>query len=160
MYFKDNPYYEVVFFTASQIPGIEKISVPKEIAGRLYKKDIPTYPEEQLSELIKKFKISEVILAYSDLSFQEIMHKASIVLAAGASFRLLGPNDTMIKSKKPVISICAVRTGAGKSQTSRKVADIIKSFGLKVVAVRHPMSYGDLKEQIVQRFASYKDLDK
>jgi len=160
VYFKDNPTYEFVCFTAAQIPGIEKRKFPKELAGRLYKNDIPIYPEEKLSELIKKYKIDEVVLAYSDLSEHDVITKASIPLASGASFRLLGPNDTMLKSKKPVISICAVRTGAGKSQTSRRVADIVKSLGLKIVMVRHPMPYGVLKKQVVERFSSYKDLEK
>lgn len=160
MCFKNNPYYRVVGFTQSQIPGIEKRSFPKKLAGRLYKKNIPFFPEEKLAELIPRLKVDDVVLAYSDLSHQEVMDKASIALAAGANFRLLGPKDTMLKSKKPVIAITAVRTGCGKSPTSRKVAQILKSFGLKVVAVRHPMPYGDLKEEVVERFASYQDLKK
>jgi predicted GTPase len=158
--FKDNPGYEVVCFTAAQIPGIEKRKFPKELAGRLYKKDIPIYPEEKISELIKKFKIDEVVLAYSDLSHEEVMHKASIVLAAGASFKLLGPKETMLRSNKKVISVCAVRTGAGKSQTSRAIGEILKKHGKKAVAVRHPMPYGNLKKQVIERFSSYKDLKK
>ncbi|MBI1972974.1 GTPase, partial [Candidatus Woesearchaeota archaeon] len=125
MCFKNNPYYRVVGFTQSQIPGIEKRSFPKRLAGRLYKKNIPFFPEEKLSELIKKLQVNDVVLAYSDLSHQEVMDKASIALAAGANFRLLGPSDTQIKSKKPVIAITAVRTGCGKSPTSRKVAQIL-----------------------------------
>ncbi len=160
-YFKDNPSYEVICFTAAQIPGIEKRKFPKELAGKLYKKDIPIYSEEILVQLIKKYKIDDVILSYSDLSHLEVMQKASIVLANGSSFRLLGPNDTMIKSAKKMISICAVRTGAGKSQTSRAIGEILKKHGEKVVAIRHPMPYNPkLIKQIVERFASYKDLDK
>ncbi len=160
VYFRNNPNYKVVCFTAAQIPDIEKRKFPKELTDKLYKKDIPIFPELKLAELIKKYKIDEVVLSYSDLSHEEVMHKASIVLAAGASFRLLGPNDTMLKSNKPIISICAVRTGAGKSQTSRKVADILRYLNIKVVACRHPMPYGFLEKQIVQRFSNYKDLDK
>ncbi len=159
-YFKDNPQYEVVAFTAAQIPGIEKRTFPKSMAGRLYKRDIPIYSEERLVELIKKEKIDEVCLAYSDLSHQEVMEKASMAMAAGASFRLLGPKDTMIRSKKPVIAICAVRTGAGKSQTSRAIAKMLKDEGYNVVAVRHPMPYGDLKKMVVQRFAKVSDMKK
>lgn len=159
VYFKDNQAYHVVCFTAAQIPGIEKRVFPKELAGHLYKRDIPIFPESKLYYLIKKFSVDEVILAYSDLSFSEVMTKASISLAAGASFTLLGPNDTMLKSRKPVIAITAVRTGAGKSQTSRKIGKILQAVGKRVVAIRHPMPYGhDLKKQIVERFASETDL--
>ena len=158
--FKDNPAYDVVCFTAAQIPGIEKRTFPKELAGRLYKKNIPIYPEEQLQQLIKKYDVDEVVLAYSDVSHLDVMRKASIILAHGASFRLLGPKDTMLMSKKPVIAICAVRTGAGKSQTARRVADILKAQGLKVVTLRHPMPYGILMKQVVERFTSYDDLKK
>ncbi len=158
--YKNNPYYEVKFFTAAQIPGIEKRSFPKKLAGKLYKQDIPVFSEEKLPELIKKYDINDVVLAYSDLNHIEVMHKASIALANGANFVLLGPKDTMIKSKKPVISVCAVRTGAGKSQTSRKIAQVLKEAGKKVVAIRHPMPYGNLIEQEVQRFEKYKDFEK
>ncbi len=160
-YFKDNSLYEVVCFTAAQIPGIEKRKFPKKLAGKLYKQDIPIYSEEKLPELIKKYKIDEVVLSYSDLSHLEVMEKASIVLANGANFRLLGPNDTMLKSTKPVISVCAVRTGAGKSQTTRAVAEILRNNKLKVVGARHPMPYNsNLMKQVSERFGSYNDLKK
>lgn len=158
--YKNNPAYDVKFFTAAQIPGIEKRKFPKELAGRLYKKFIPIFPEEKIPELIKKYDIDDVVFSYSDLTHEEVMHKASIALACGANFRLLGPKDTMIKSKKPVISVCAVRTGCGKSQTTRRIAEILKNHGKRVVAIRHPMPYGDLLKQKVQRFASYSDFDK
>ena len=160
-YFNGNSLYDVVCFTAAQIPGIEKRKFPKELAGKLYNKDILIYSEEKLPELIKKFKIDEVVLSYSDLSHLEVMQKASIVLANGASFRLLGPNDTMLKSKKTVISVCAVRTGAGKSQTTRAIAEILRKNKIKVVGARHPMPYNkNLMKQVVERFASYNDLKK
>lgn len=158
--YKDNPYYDVKFFTAAQIPGIEKRVFPKEIAGELYSKDIPIFPEEKLPELIKKYKINDVVFSYSDVSHLEVMHKASIAIANGANFVLLGAKDTMIKSNKPVIAVCAVRTGAGKSQTSRKIADILQKAGRKVVAIRHPMPYGDLKKEVVERFEHYRDFKK
>lgn len=155
VFFRDNEQYEVVAFTAAQIPGIERRVYPKELAG--YRKDIPIYPEEELATLIKKHDIDQVILAYSDLSHETVMQKASLVLAAGADFRLMGTKSTMLKSKKPVISVCAVRTGAGKSPTSQKLVDLLKEKGLKVVVVRHPMPYGDLRKQECQRFASMED---
>ena len=157
-YFKNNSYYNVICFTAEQIPGISNRKFPKELAGKLYKKGIPIYKESTLSQLIKKHKVQNVYLSYSDLSHLDVMHKASIVLASGANFYLLGPDETQIKSKKPLISITAVRTGCGKSQTSRKVAEILRDRGYKVVAIRHPMPYGDLVKQEVQRFSSYKDM--
>ncbi len=160
VYFKNNPHYQVVGFTQAQIPGIEKRSFPKSLAGRYYKKNIPFFSEEKLAELIPKLKVDEVVLAYSDLSHKEVMDKASIVLAAGANFMLLGPNATQLKTKKPVIAVTAVRTGCGKSSTSRKVGQILKAYGLRVVAVRHPMPYGDLKKEVVERFATYEDLKK
>ena len=159
-YFKDNPNYEVVAFTQAQIPGIEKRKFPKQLAGRLYKKDIPFYPEEKLSELIKKLNVDEVVFSYSDVSHEYVMHLASISIANGADFVLLGPKSTMIKSKKPLISVCAVRTGSGKSQTSRKIGTTLKKMGYKVVAIRHPMPYGNLMKERVQRFANYNDLRK
>ncbi len=159
MVYRDNPDYEVVAFTAAQIPNIEGRKYPKELAGRLYPKGIPIYPEEKLPELIKKFKVDEAVFSYSDISHEEVMHKASIALANGVNFVLLGPNSTMLKSKKSVIAICAVRTGAGKSPTTRRISRILKSKGKRVVIIRHPMPYGDLKKQIVQRFASKKDLN-
>jgi len=159
-YYRDNPAYRVKAFTATQIPDIEGRKYPAALAGRLYPQGIPIYAEEELVSLIKKHKVKEVVFSYSDVSHEYVMHKASIVLAAGASYTLLGPEDTMIKSKVPVISICAVRTGSGKSQTTRKVGLILKEKGRRVVAIRHPMPYGDLVKQKVQRFATYADLDK
>jgi len=160
MKYKDNTLYDVKFFTQAQIPGIHKRSFPKKLAGRLYKKDIPFFPEERLPELIKKYDIDDAVFSYSDISHNEVMHKASICLAAGANFVLLGPKDTMLKSSKKVISVCAVRTGSGKSQTTRKVAQVLKAKGKKIVAIRHPMPYGDLWKQRVQRFGKYYDLKK
>ena len=159
-YFRDNPYYRVVAFTATQIPDIEGRKYPAALAGKLYPRGIPIHAEADLDELIAKNKVDDVHLAYSDLSHEYVMHKASQVQAAGANFVLLGPCDTMIKSRKPVVSVCAVRTGSGKSQTSRKVATILRDKGRKVAAIRHPMPYGDLVKQKVQRFATYADLDK
>lgn len=161
MKYKDNKNYDVKFFTQNQIPGISKRSFPKSLAGKLYKKNIPFYPEEQLPKLIHKYQIDDVVLAYSDLSHVKVMHKASIALANGANFILLGPEDTMIESNKPIVAICAVRTGSGKSPTSRKVAEILrKRKNTRIVAIRHPMPYGDLKKQAVQKFSNYKDLKK
>ncbi len=159
-YFRDNPDYRVVAFTATQIPDIEGRKYPAALAGKLYPRGIPIEAEAELDQLIAAHKVDDVHLAYSDLSHEYVMQKASQVLAAGANFVLLGPDDTMIKSRKPVISICAVRTGSGKSQTSRKVATILKEKGRRVAAIRHPMPYGDLVKQKVQRFATYADLDK
>ena len=150
----------MIAFTAAQIPGIANRIYPKELAGKLYPKGIPIYPEKLLPKIIKDEKVDEVVLAYSDLSYNEVMNKASIVLAAGADFRLMGPETTMLKSKRFVISVCAVRTGAGKSPTSRKICQILKSRGIRFVIVRHPMPYGDLGKMIVQRFSSKTDLDK
>lgn len=160
VYFRSNPKYEVVAFTATQIPGIEGRKYPAELAGRRYLNGIPILPEEKLAALVKKHGIAQVILAYSDLYHPDVMHKASVAIAAGADFRLMGPNTTMLESKKPVISVCAVRTGAGKSQTTRYVCSVLKELGRKVVAVRHPMPYGDLREQVCQRFAAIDDLRK
>jgi predicted GTPase len=159
-YFRDNMDYRVVAFTATQIPDIEGRKYPAALAGKLYPKGIPIHAEEELDALIAAFKVDDVHLAYSDLPHQYVMNKASQVQAAGANFVLLGPADTMIKSRKPVVSVCAVRTGSGKSQTSRKVAQILQAKGRKVAAIRHPMPYGDLVKQKVQRFATYADLDK
>ena len=160
VYFRENDAYEVVAFTATQIPGIEGREYPTELAGPKYPNGIPIYPEENLPKLIKQYNADQVVFAYSDVSHEYVMHKASAVLANGADFRLMGPKTTMLKSKLPVVSVCAVRTGSGKSQTSRQVASILKSKGLRVAAIRHPMPYGDLREQIWERFASYEDLDK
>jgi len=159
-YFRDNPDYEVVAFTATQIPNIEGRKYPKELAGRLYPAGIPIYPESDLVTLIKKHSIALVVFAYSDVPHEVVMHKASTVLAAGADFRLMGLKSTQVKSTKPVVSVCAVRTGSGKSQTTRRVSLILRDMGYKVAAIRHPMPYGDLVKQKVQRYASYADLDK
>jgi len=160
VYFRQNKQYEVVAFTAAQIPHIEGRLYPPELAGPLYPKGIKIYSEEELPELIKKYDVDQVILAYTDLSHLTVMNKASLVLACGADFRLMGPKATMLESRLPVISICAVRTGSGKSQTTRKVCDILRKKGLRVVVVRHPMPYGDLKNQVCERFATYEDLDR
>lgn len=160
MVYRNNPAYEVVAFTATQIPDIEGRVYPKELAGKGYPKGIPIEPEEKLLDLIKKHKVEEVVFSYSDVPHEFIMHHASRIIAAGASFKLLGYDPTAIKCSKPVVSICAVRTGCGKSQTTRAVVKALKALGLKVVSIRHPMPYGDLKKQICQRFADYKDLDK
>jgi len=159
-YFRDNKEYEVVAFTATQIPGIEKRVYPPELAGPNYPEGVPIYSEEKLPELIREHKVDQVVFAYSDVSHEYVMHKASIVLASGADFRLMGPSATMLKAKVPVVSVCAVRTGSGKSQTSRTVCRILEKMGHKVVVVRHPMPYGDLRKQVCQRFASMEDLDR
>jgi predicted GTPase len=160
VFFRDNNDYEVVAFTATQIPNIDGRKYPAALAGSLYPAGIPIYPESDLVKLIKDLKVEQVVFAYSDVPHEVVMHKASTVNAAGADFRLMGLNTTQIKSTKPVVSICAVRTGSGKSQTTRRVADILTKMGYKVAAIRHPMPYGDLVKQKVQRFASYADLDK
>lgn len=160
VYFRNRKEYDVVAFTATQIPGIEKRMYPPELAGPNYPKGIPIYPEEELPKLIKRHNVTEVVFAYSDVPHEYVMHKASIALASGADFRLMGPSTTMLKAKVPVVSVCAVRTGSGKSQTSRKVSIILKKMDFKVAVIRHPMPYGDLREQVWQRFASYEDLDK
>lgn len=160
VFFRDNKEYRVVAFTATQIPDIEGRKYPAALAGKLYPKGIPIFPEDELTDLIKTYKVNEVHFAYSDVSHEYVMNKASQVLAAGANFVLLGPDDTMIKSRKPVVSVCAVRTGSGKSQTTRKVALTLKAKGRRVVVIRHPMPYGDLVKQAVQRFATYEDLDR
>ena len=160
VFFRNNPTYEVVAFTASQIPDISGRKYPAELAGELYPNGIPIYEEKDLPTLIKDLKVDVCVFAYSDVSYQHVMRLASIVNAAGASYMLLGPNDTMLKSTKPVIAIGATRTGCGKSQTSRRVIEILMKKGLKVVAVRHPMPYGNLVAQKVQRFASIDDLHK
>lgn len=159
-FFRDNEQYEIVAFTATQIPGIEGRLYPTELAGSLYPQGIPIYDERDLLNLIQERQIEQVIFAYSDISHEYVMHKASQVLAAGADFRLMGTAATQIKSSKPVVSVCAVRTGSGKSQTSRFVVAALQSFGHRVVAVRHPMPYGNLVAQSVQRFAEYDDLDE
>jgi len=159
--FRNDDSHHVVAFTATQIPNIEGRLYPPALSGPLYPKGIPIHPESELTDLIRKHDVDEVVFSYSDVSHEYVMHLASRVLAAGAGFRLLGPHATMLKSTKPIISVCAVRTGSGKSQTSRKVLDILKDeLGYqRVVAVRHPMPYGDLAAQAVQRFASHADMD-
>ncbi|MEK6938711.1 MAG: cyclic 2,3-diphosphoglycerate synthase [Nanoarchaeota archaeon] len=158
--FRDNPQYEVAGFTATQIPYIDDRKYPAELAGKLYPQGIPIHPEEELTKLIKELKVDTVVFAYSDVNYKYVMSKGAEVEAAGANFMFMGPDATMVKSTKPVISICAVRTGCGKSQTTRKILDFIKHSGKKVVAIRHPMPYGNLVKQKVQRFASYEDMKK
>lgn len=159
VYFRDNEQYEVVAFTATQIPDIEGRKYPAVLAGKLYPDGIPIYAESDLEKLIKEHQVDQVVFAYSDVPHEYVMHKASIVMAAGADFRLMGPNATMLKSSKPVVAVCAVRTGVGKSQTTRKVVTELKKMGKRVVSIRHPMPYGDLAKQACQRFATYADLD-
>jgi predicted GTPase len=159
-YYRDNELYNVVAFTAAQIPDIDDRKYPAELAGKLYPEGIPIYSQDKLSELIRELDVDECIFAYSDVSYETVMGVSAIVNAAGADFTLLGPKNTSLKSTKPVISVCAVRTGSGKSQTSRKIIEILMKNGLKVVAVRHPMPYGDLVAQKVQRFATLEDLKK
>jgi predicted GTPase len=160
VYFRENNSYEVVAFTATQIPDIAGRKYPKELSGKLYPNGIPIYHEDELTRLIKEFEIDKVIFSYSDIPYNYVMSKAAIVNAAGADFTLLGPKSTMITSSKPVIAICAVRTGCGKSQVSRSLFEILTKKGYKVASIRHPMPYDtDLTSQICQRFASYEDLD-
>ncbi|MBT3315290.1 MAG: GTPase [Anaerolineae bacterium] len=158
--FRGNKDYEVVAFTATQIPDIEGRVYPDVLAGELYPKGIPIHDEAQLEELIKELDVEEVVFAYSDVPHEYVMHKASQVNALGANFRLLGAKQTQIKSTKPVVSVCAVRTGCGKSQTTRRVSLILRDMGYKVAAIRHPMPYGNLVAQEVQRYADYDDLDE
>ncbi|HDD56343.1 MAG TPA: GTPase, partial [Chloroflexi bacterium] len=160
VFFRENTDYEVVAFTATQIPNIEGRKYPAALSGKLYPEGIPIYPESELLSLIKEHQIEQVIFAYSDVSHEYVMHKASAVLAAGPDFRLMGLDTTQIKSTKPVVSVCAVRTGSGKSQTTRRVAAILQGLGKKVAVIRHPMPYGDLAKQAVQRFGELADLDK
>jgi predicted GTPase len=159
-FFRGNKDYEVVAFTATQIPDIDDRRYPAALAGDLYPKGIPIHPEEELSTLIRKHGVEQVIFAYSDVPHEYVMHKAATVNALGADFRLMGTKYTQVKSVKPVVSVCAVRTGSGKSQTTRRVSLILRGMGYKVAAIRHPMPYGDLVKQEVQRFATYADLDK
>jgi predicted GTPase len=157
--FRGNKDYEVVAFTATQIPNIEGRIYPAELAGDLYPEGIPIHPESELVDVIREKEVDQVVFSYSDVSHEYVMHRASRVLAAGPDFRLLGMQATQLASSKPVVSICAARTGSGKSQTSRRVAGILVDLGYRVAAVRHPMPYGDLRKQAVQRFASYDDLE-
>lgn len=159
-YYRNNEFYNVVAFTAAQIPDIDNRSYPTELAGYLYPQGIPIYPQDKLADLIKDLEVDECVFAYSDIRYDDLMGVSAIVNAAGADFTLLGSKSTTLKSTKPVISVCAVRTGAGKSQTSRKVIETLMGKGLKVIAVRHPMPYGDLVEQRVQRYATIEDLKK
>jgi len=159
-YFRDNPVYDVVAFTATQIPNIEGRKYPRELSGYLYPDGIPIYPENELAELIRKEGVEQVVFAYSDISHMDVMHKASLVLSTCADFRLMGNSKILLKSHVPIVSVGAVRTGSGKSQTTRRICAILKNKGLDVVAIRHPMPYGDLKRQAVQRFANYDDLAK
>jgi predicted GTPase len=160
VFFRNNPDYDVVAFTATQIPDIEGRTYPSQLAGSRYPAGIPIFAESDLIKLINEKKAEQVVFAYSDVPHEVVMHKASMVLAAGADFRLMGPHTTQVKSTKPVVSICAVRTGSGKSQTTRRVSKILISMGFKVAAIRHPMPYGDLVKQAVQRYADYSDLVK
>ncbi|MCP3955519.1 MAG: GTPase, partial [Desulfobacterales bacterium] len=160
VYFRDNKRYNVIGFTATQIPDIEGRLYPPQLAGKMYPEGIPIYTDEKLADLIKSHAIDLVAFSYSDVPHNEVMHKASVVTAAGADFIIIGAPYTMITSSKKVVSVCAVRTGCGKSQTSRKVCQILQKMGKQVVIVRHPMPYGDLTRQIVQRFSSYADFEK
>jgi predicted GTPase len=160
VFFRDNDLYDVVAFTATQIPNISGRRYPASLAGRLYPDGVPIHEEQELPALIRKHGVHEVVFAYSDIAHVDVMHKASLVNAVGADFTLMGATATMIPAKVPVVSICAIRTGCGKSQTTRKVCAVLKEAGKKVVAIRHPMPYGDLAKQKVQRFADYADLDR
>jgi len=160
VYFRNNPEFRVICFTATQIPNIAGRLYPKELAGKGYPRGIPIEPEKKIAQLISKHKVDVVVFAYSDISHNYVMHRASEVIAAGADFWLLGPASSMIKSKRRVVSICAARTGSGKSQTTRRVCEILHKRGLRTSVIRHPMPYGDLKEQIVQKFSTLEDLNK
>jgi predicted GTPase len=160
VYFKDNKRYNVVCFTATQIPDIDGRLYPSELAGSMYPDGIPIESDEKLMDLIREHKVDLVAFSYSDISHNEVMHKASQATAAGADFIIIGASYTMLKSSKKVVSVCAVRTGCGKSQTSRHIVRVLKDEGKRVVAVRHPMPYGDLTKQVVQRFAAYEDFGK
>jgi predicted GTPase len=160
-YFRDNEKYEVVAFTATQIPDIHGRKYPPELAGKLYPEGIAIHDEKKLTKLIKENNVDTVVFAYSDVTYSYVMNKSAVVNAAGADFMLMGTNNTQIKSKKPVIAVCAVRTGCGKSQVSRAISEMLSKKGIKVASIRHPMPYDqDLVMQTVQRFASYEDLDK
>src|SRR6266516_644951 len=158
--YRDHEAYEVVAFTATQIPNIEGRVYPAELAGSLYPEGIPILPESALEQLVRQHEIDEVVFAYSDVTHEHVMHVGSRSLAAGASYRLIAPRETMLASAKPVVAICAVRTGSGKSQTTRRVAELLREAGRRVAVLRHPMPYGDLAAQAVQRFERYEDLDR
>jgi len=160
VHYRDNEQAEVVAFTATQIPNIDDRKYPAELAGKLYPGGIPIHPESELTSLIKKHNVEEVVFSYSDVPYSYVMSKAAVVNAAGADFQLMGTSRTMLKSSKPVVAVCAVRTGCGKSQTTRRVSLILRDMGFKVAAIRHPMPYGDLAKQAVQRFETYDDLDR
>ena len=160
VYFKDNPHYRIVAFTATQIPGIEGRSYPPELAGKLYPDGIPIYLDTELAALIRRHRVDLVAFSYSDVPYPEVMHKASIAMAEHADFIMIGARHTMLQSAKLVITVCAVRTGCGKSPTTRKIYEILTSRGKRVIVVRHPMPYGDLRKQVVQRFSSYDDFRK
>src|SRR5438270_2444237 len=157
--YRDRDEYEVVAFTATQIPNIEGRVYPAELAGSLYPDGIPILPESALEQVVRQHEIDEVVFAYSDVTHEHVMHVGSRALAAGASYRLISPRETMLASSKPVVAICAVRTGSGKSQTTRHVASLLRESGKRVAVLRHPMPYGDLTKQAVQRFVRYEDLD-
>ena len=160
VYYRDNPEYEVVAFTASQIPGVERRRYPPELAGKLYPDGIPILPEKDLGEIIRKYHVDEVVLSYSDLTYDVVGHLLSVTLANGASFKILSPRETMLTSFRPLIAVTATRTGAGKSTVSRAVVRELLNRGLKPVPIRHPMAYGDLREMEVQVFRSYEDLER
>jgi predicted GTPase len=157
--YRNDPATEIVAFTATQIPNIEGRKYPATLSGKQYPDGIPIFPEEELIKLIKEKSVDEVVFSYSDVAHEYVMQKASKVMAAGADFKLISPDHSWIKSNKPIVAVCAVRTGCGKSQTSRKIVELLTKAGKRVVAIRHPMPYGDLSKQICQRFASYDDLD-
>src|SRR6058998_3572738 len=157
--YRDRPEYEVVAFTATQIPNIDDRRYPAGLAGSLYPDGIPILPESALEELVREHEIDEVVFAYSDVTHEHVMHLGSRALAAGASYRLIAPRETMLATPKPSVAICAVRTGSGKSQTTRRVAELLRESGKRVAVLRHPMPYGDLAAQAVQRFERYEDLD-
>lgn len=160
VFFRNNASYEVIAFTAAQIPTIANRVYPVVLAGPLYPAGIPIYPESELEAVVYEKRVDQVIFAYSDVSHEYVMHRASMVLAAGADFWLMGPRRTQLKSSRPVVAVCAVRTGSGKGPTARHIANILRTMGHRVVAVRHPMPYGDLARQAVQRFETYGDLDR
>lgn len=160
VYFRNNPRYRVIAFTAAQIPAIEQRIYPPELSGTLYPEGVPIYPESDLASLIRQSQVDLVAFSYSDVPHLEVMHKASLTMAGGADFILIGATYTMLRSKKPIVAVCAVRTGSGKSQTTRKVCEILRRLGKAVVVVRHPMPYGDLRVQVVQRFSSYEDFER
>jgi predicted GTPase len=157
--YRDRPDFDVVAFTATQIPNIDGRVYPRELAGSLYPEGIPILPESALEQLVRELNVDEVVFAYSDVTHEHVMHLGSRALAAGASFRLIAPRETMLSSSKPVVAVCAVRTGSGKSQTTRRVAQVLRAAGRRVAVLRHPMPYGDLTKQAVQRFERYEDLD-